>query len=149
MLWELKKFDELTVDELYSILELRSEVFIIEQNCVYQDVDGKDQAAWHVMGTEDSRLIAYTRILPPGAAYDDPSIGRVVTLPLKRRSGLGRQLMNISINECEKIFGKTPITLGAQSYLVHFYESLGFSSIGDEYLEDGIPHIKMTREASS
>lgn len=148
MLWRLKKFHELTVDELYNILQLRSEVFIIEQNCVYQDVDGKDQAAWHLMGIDDSQLIAYTRILSAGISYEDPSIGRVVTLPSKRRSGLGRELMHASIAECERLFGKTPITLSAQSYLVHFYESLGFSTVGDQYLEDGIPHIKMTRKAS-
>lgn len=148
MLWRLKRFHELTVDELYNILQLRSEVFIIEQNCVYQDVDGKDQAAWHLMGIDDSQLIAYTRILPAGISYEDPSIGRVVTLPSKRRSGLGRELMHASIAECERLFGKTPITLSAQSYLIHFYESLGFSTVGDQYLEDGIPHIKMTRKAS-
>ncbi len=148
MLWRLKKFHELTVDELYNILQLRSEVFIIEQNCVYQDVDGKDQAAWHLMGIDDSQLIAYTRILSAGISYEDPSIGRVVTLPSKRRSGLGRELMHASIAECERLFGKTPITLSAQSYLIHFYESLGFSTVGDQYLEDGIPHIKMTRKAS-
>jgi ElaA protein len=132
--WEIKKFNELTVNELYAILELRSEVFVVEQNCVYNDPDGKDQEAWHVMGIEDSTLIAYTRILPPGLSYTEPSIGRVVTLPLKRRSGLGRELMNVSITECEKLFGKTLITLGAQSYLIHLYESLGFSTIGDQYL---------------
>jgi ElaA protein len=147
--WKIKKFKELTVDELYAILQLRSEVFVVEQNCVYHDPDGKDQQAWHLMGIEDSTLIAYTRILPPGISYDDPSIGRVVTLSLKRRSGLGRELMKLSIIECEKLFGKTPITLSAQSYLIHFYESLGFSTIGDQYLEDGIPHIKMKRKAST
>lgn len=147
--WKLKKFHELTTDELYAILQLRSDVFIIEQNCIYQDVDGKDQAAWHLMGVETSELVAYTRILPPGISYPDPSIGRVVTVSSKRRSGLGRELMTVSIAECENLFGKTPITLGAQTYLVHFYESLGFSTIGDQYLEDGIPHIKMTRKASA
>ncbi len=148
MLWRLKRFHEMTVDELYNILQLRNEVFIIEQNCVYQDVDGKDQTAWHLMGIDDSQLIAYTRILPAGISYEDPSIGRVVTLPSKRRSGLGRELMHASIAECERLFGKTPITLSTQSYLIHFYESLGFSTVGDQYLEDGIPHIKMTRKAS-
>jgi ElaA protein len=147
--WKIKKFKELTIDELYAILQLRSEVFVVEQNCAYHDPDGKDQQAWHLMGIEDSTLIAYTRILPPGISYDDPSIGRVVTLSLKRRSGLGRELMKLSIIECEKLFGKTPITLSAQSYLIHFYESLGFSTIGDQYLEDGIPHIKMKRKAST
>jgi ElaA protein len=147
--WKLKKFDELSLQELYEILQLRSEVFILEQNCVYQDPDGKDQLAWHLMGIEENKLVAYTRILPAGVSYPDPAIGRVVTAPAQRRSGLGRELMRRSIEDCEKLFGKTSITLGAQLYLKNFYESLGFSTIGNEYIEDGIPHITMTRKASS
>jgi ElaA protein len=148
MEWVLKKFGELTLDELYSILELRSKVFIVEQNCIYNDPDGKDQVAWHLIGTEEDQLIAYSRILPPGIAYIDPAIGRVVTSPSKRKSGLGRELMNRSIKHCEDLFGKTSITLSAQAYLKKFYESLGFSAIGDEYLDDGIPHIKMSSKPS-
>ena len=147
--WKLKKFDELTIPELYAILQLRSEVFIVEQNCVYLDPDGKDQQAWHLIGTDDNLLIAYTRILAPGIAYPDPSIGRVVTLPSKRRLGLGKELMERSIEHCEQLFGRNPITLSAQVYLKKFYESLGFTGIGDEYLDDGIPHMKMTRKPSS
>ena len=147
--WEIKKFNELTVEELYSILQLRSEVFIVEQNCVYQDLDGKDRDAWHLMGKEDEKLIAYTRLFPAGIAYDEPSIGRVVTSPLKRKNGLGRELMKWSIGQCEKLFGKIPITIGAQLYLKKFYESLGFIVSGEEYIEDGIPHVTMTRKASS
>lgn len=148
MEWVLKKFGELTLDELYSILELRSKVFIVEQNCLYNDPDGKDQVAWHLIGTEEDQLIAYSRILPPGVVYTDPAIGRVVTSPLKRKSGLGRELMTRAIKHCEDLFGKTSITLSAQAYLKKFYESLGFSAIGDEYLDDGIPHIKMTSKPS-
>jgi len=148
MEWSLKKFHELTIDELYTILQLRSKVFIVEQNCIYNDVDGKDQLAWHLMGTEDGHLIAYTRILPPGVIYADPAIGRVVISPSKRSSGLGRDLMNLSIGHCEKLFGNTSITLSAQAYLKKFYESLDFFAIGEEYLDDGIPHIEMTRKAS-
>ena len=148
MEWILKKFDNLTVDELYAILQLRSEVFIVEQNCVYLDPDGKDQQAWHLIGTEKDIVIAYTRILAPGVSYTDPSIGRVVTSPSKRRSGLGRELMERSIEQCEKLFGKKSITLSAQVYLKKFYESLGFIGVGDEYLDDGIPHIKMSRKPS-
>jgi ElaA protein len=148
MEWALKKFGELTLDELYSILQLRSKVFIVEQNCIYNDPDGKDQVAWHLMGTEKDQLIAYSRILPPGVTYSDPAIGRVVTSPSKRKSGLGRELMNRSIKHCEHLFGKTSITLSAQAYLKKFYESLGFFAIGDEYLDDGIPHIKMTSKPS-
>ncbi|HET9434830.1 MAG TPA: GNAT family N-acetyltransferase, partial [Chitinophagaceae bacterium] len=94
------------------------------------------------------QLIAYSRILPPGVTYSDPAIGRVVTSPSKRKSGLGRELMNRSIKHCEDLFGKTSITLSAQAYLKKFYESLGFFAIGDEYLDDGIPHIKMTSKPS-
>lgn len=148
MEWSLKRFEELTLDELYAILQLRSRVFIVEQNCIYNDVDGKDQLAWHLMATEESNLIAYTRILPPGVVYSDPAIGRVVTSPLKRSAGLGRELMNRSIEHCENLFGTTSITLSAQAYLKKFYESLGFLTVGDEYLDDGIPHIEMTRKAS-
>ena len=148
MEWSLKKFHELTLDELYSVLQLRSKVFIVEQNCIYNDVDGKDQVAWHLIGTEEGNLIAYTRILPPGVVYADPAIGRVVTSTSKRSSGLGRELMNRSIEHCEKLFGNTSITLSAQAHLKKFYESLGFFVVGDEYLDDGIPHIEMTRKAS-
>ena len=146
--WMIKKFHELTVDELYAILQLRSEVFVIEQNCIYHDPDGKDQKAWHLMGIDDGMLAAYTRILPPGISYNDPSIGRVVTSPLKRKGGLGRELMMRSIEHCKELFGNTDITLGAQVYLKTFYESLGFIVSGKEYIEDGIPHITMTRKAT-
>ena len=146
--WEIKKFDELTVYELYAILQLRSEVFVVEQNCVYHDPDGKDQYAWHLMGIEDGNLIAYTRLFDAGITYNEPAIGRVVTSSLKRKGGLGRELMERSIEQCEKLFGKKSITLGAQLYLKKFYESLGFIVSGEEYIEDGIPHVTMTRKAS-
>ncbi|HET9744087.1 MAG TPA: GNAT family N-acetyltransferase [Chitinophagaceae bacterium] len=149
MEWMLKRFNELTVDQLYAILELRSEVFVVEQNCVYHDPDGKDQHAWHLMGFEADQLIAYTRIFAAGVPYPDPSIGRVVTSPLKRGSGLGRELMERSIKYCEKLFGKRSITLGAQLYLKKFYESLGFIVSGEEYIEDGIPHVTMTRKCTA
>jgi ElaA protein len=145
--WTIKKFDELTLDELYNILQLRNEVFIVEQNCVYKDLDEKDRSAWHLMAFEDDKLVAYTRILSPGVSYSDPAIGRVVTSQLKRRSGLGRELMKRSIEACEKLFGKISITLSAQVYLQSFYESFGFMIVGKEYLEDGIPHIKMSRNS--
>ena len=145
--WTIKRFDELTLDELYDILQLRNEVFIVEQNCVYKDLDGKDRSAWHLLAVEDGKLVAYTRILPPGVSYNDPAIGRVVTSPSKRRSGLGRELMKRSIEACEKLFGTTSITLSAQVYLKSFYESFGFIVMGEEYLEDGIPHIEMSRNS--
>ena len=145
--WTIKRFDELTLDELYNILQLRNEVFIVEQNCVYNDTDGKDRSAWHLMAVEDNILIAYTRILPPGVSYSDPAIGRVVTSSSKRRSGLGRELMKRSIETCEKFFGKISITLSAQVYLQSFYESFGFIVIGEEYLDDGILHVEMSRKS--
>ena len=147
MEWIIKKFYELTLDELYELLKLRSEVFIVEQNCVYHDPDGKDQLAWHLMAKDGDLILAYARIFPAGITYPEPSIGRVVTAPESRGSGLGRELMNQAIEYCEKLFGRTDITLGAQVYLKKFYESLGFSPFGDEYIEDGIPHIRMTRKA--
>ena len=149
MKWTLKKFNELTIDELYAILQLRSEVFVVEQNCVYHDPDGKDQFAWHLLGLEDDKLVAYARIFEAGVIYPDPSIGRVVTSPSKRGSGLGRELMKRSIEHCENLFGKTSVTLGAQMYLRKFYESLGFIVSGEEYVEDGIPHVTMSRKCTA
>jgi ElaA protein len=144
--WTIKRFDELTLDELYNLLQLRNEVFIVEQNCIYKDLDGKDRSTWHLMAIENDKLIAYTRILPPGVSYNDPAIGRVVTSPSKRRSGIGKELMKRSIEACEKLFGTISITLSAQVYLKSFYGSFGFIVVGEEYLEDGIPHIKMKRK---
>jgi ElaA protein len=144
--WLLKKFNELTPYQLYAILQLRNEVFVVEQNCVFQDADDKDQNAWHLMGFENSRLVAYTRLVPPGDIYEQPSIGRVVTSPKARKSGAGRELMIRSIDEVHQLFGTQPIKIGAQLYLKKFYESLGFAQTGDVYLEDGIEHIYMVRE---
>lgn len=146
MNWVLKKFDELTLHELYAILQLRNEVFVVEQNCVYPDIDDKDLPAWHLMCTDNNKLVAYTRILPPGISYTSPSIGRVVTSPSIRKTGIGRELMLRSIAATENLFGKLSITLSAQLYLLKFYESLGFVKTSETYLEDGIDHIKMKRE---
>lgn len=144
--WKLKAFDELTPYELYAILRLRTEVFIVEQNCPYQDEDDKDQKGWHLMGWQDDLLAGYTRLLPVGVAYDDmPSIGRVVTSPAVRGTGIGKELMQVSIEKCEELFGKRPIRIGAQQYLERFYRSLGFEQTSEMYLEDDIPHIKMVR----
>jgi len=145
MIWKLKKFNDLTPHELYAILQLRNEVFVVEQNCVYQDADNKDQESIHLMGWENDWLAAYTRILPPGLGYDLPSIGRVVTSPRIRKTGAGKIVMEKSIEAAESLFGKTPIRIGAQCYLKNFYEFLGFQQSSAEYLEDGIPHIEMTR----
>ena len=143
--WQLKKFDSLTVHELYAVLRLRTEVFVIEQSCIFQDMDNKDQACYHLMGLKNNMLAAYTRLVPPGISYTEPSIGRVVTSPAARGRGLGKLLMEKSIGEIFNLYGETPIRLGAQLYLKKFYESLGFRQCGGVYDEDGIDHIEMIR----
>jgi ElaA protein len=144
--WKLKKFDGLTVDELYAILRLRSEVFVVEQNCVFQDMDNKDQFSYHLMGWDEGVLVAYTRLIPPGISYAYASIGRVITAQATRGSGIGKQLMEKSIEEATRLFGKVPIKIGAQLYLREFYNSFGFKQSSDIYDEDGIDHIEMIRQ---
>lgn len=146
MTWLLKTFDSLTLQELYAILRLRTEVFVVEQNCVFQDMDNKDQQCYHLMGWKDGQLNAYTRLVPPGVSYKEPSIGRVVTSPVARGNGTGKLLMEKSIEEIIQLYGKTPIKIGAQLYLKKFYESLGFSQTSNKYDEDGIDHIEMNRQ---
>ena len=141
--WRLKKFDELNPAELYSILRLRNEVFVVEQNCVFQDADNKDHGSWHYMGFIDGDLAAYTRLVPPGYIYEESSIGRVVTSPCFRRTGIGKELMQGSIEKCYELFGTIPIRIGAQFYLKKFYSGFGFEQVSDIYLEDGIEHIYM------
>ena len=143
--WLLKKFGELTPYQLYAILQLRNEVFVVEQNCVFQDADDKDQSSWHLMGIQDHKLVAYTRLVPPGISYEEPSIGRVVTSPMVRGTGIGKVLMQLSIDECYRLFGKQAIKIGAQYYLKQFYGSLGFKQVSEIYLEDGIEHIYMVK----
>lgn len=142
-IWILKKFEELSVAELYEILKLRSEVFVVEQNCVFLDMDDKDQRSLHLMGLHENKLVAYTRLVPAGVSYEYPSIGRVVTSPTARQNGFGKLLMEKSIQECRNIFSNTTIKIGAQLYLKKFYESFGFIQSSDTYLEDGIEHIEM------
>jgi ElaA protein len=140
--WKCQTFDELTVDELYAILRLRSEVFVVEQNCVFLDMDNKDQRCMHVTGWQNNQLLGYTRLVPPGVAYSEPSIGRVLS-SISRRTGLGRELMIFSMRKSFEVFGENPIKIGAQLYLKKFYESLGFHQTSEVYLEDGIHHIEM------
>ncbi len=144
IIWKLKTFEELSGQEVYSILQLRMEVFVVEQQCVFQDADNKDQGSYHLCGYINNDLAAYTRLVPPGLIYAEPSIGRVVTSPKFRKKGLGVELMQQSIQHTKKLFGEKPIKIGAQLYLQRFYESLGFRRISDIYLEDGIEHIYMT-----
>ncbi|KQC30641.1 GNAT family N-acetyltransferase [Flagellimonas eckloniae] len=142
----VKTFEELSNLELYQILRLRSEVFVVEQDCVYQDLDNKDQKAIHVLGVKNNNVVAYTRIFKPGDYFDNASIGRVVVEKNERKYGYGKEIMTASLKEIGKSFPATPIELSAQIYLIKFYVALGFSSIGEEYLEDGIPHIRMVKE---
>lgn len=139
----IKMFDELNAAELYQLLKLRSEVFVVEQQCVYQDLDGKDLDSYHVMCFVDDELVGYTRILPPGISYNEASIGRVVISPNFRGLKLGRQLMENSIRSCKDIFETLAIRISAQTHLTKFYNSLGFIETGEPYIEDGIPHIEM------
>jgi ElaA protein len=143
MKWYSKKFDDLTPHELYAILQLRNEVFVVEQNCVFQDADNKDQYCHHLMGWQDNILVAYSRIVPPEISYSESSIGRIVTSPKARKNGIGRELVKHSIAELYLLFGKIPIKIGAQMYLQKFYESFGFNQTSAIYLEDDIPHIEM------
>ncbi|UOG73639.1 GNAT family N-acetyltransferase [Hymenobacter tibetensis] len=144
--WTTKPFEALTLSELYALLQLRSEVFVVEQTCAFQDIDGQDQAAYHVLGyTEAGELAAYSRLFDADICYPEASIGRVVVSPKFRRYGLGQHLLRESIAAVAELFGEQPIQIGAQLYLKKFYESFGFQELGDGYLEDGIPHIHMIR----
>lgn len=141
-------FNDLTLDQLYDLLRLRQEVFIVEQNCPYLDTDDKDQDSFHVLGLDQNQEIqAYTRLVPPGISYADySSIGRVLTSAKIRGKRQGAPLMQFSINECAKLWPSVSIKISAQMYIVQFYNNLGFKEVGDEYLEDDIPHIAMIRD---
>lgn len=139
----LKEFSSLSVTELFEIYKLRSEVFIVEQNCAYQDVDDKDLSAAHLMLWAEKQLIAYCRILPPGVSYKEPSIGRVTLNAHFRKNGMGKELMKKAIKETLKAFNNQQIVISAQTYLLKFYSDLGFKAEGETYFEDNIPHIKM------
>lgn len=142
---KIKKLHELTALQLYDILQLRSEVFVVEQDCVYQDLDGKDHKALHVIGFKDHKVVAYTRIFKSGDYFDKASIGRVVVKDSERKFGYGVDIMQASIAAIESHFKENSIHLSAQCYLKKFYNSLGFMETGKEYLEDGIPHIGMVK----
>jgi ElaA protein len=142
----IKNFLELNTTELYEILQLRSEVFVVEQDCVYQDIDFKDQKALHVFGYKNNKIVAYTRIFKSGDYFDNASIGRVLVVASERKYGFGHDLMKASITAINAHFKVTKITISAQKYLKKFYELHQFTQVGEEYLEDGIPHIRMDRD---
>ena len=145
MIFNIKRFNELSTHELYVILQLRSEVFVVEQDCVYQDLDNKDQDAFHVLGVLDNEIVAYARIFKPGDYFLESSIGRIVVKKEFRKFKYGYKLVENSIQFIENNLQQNTILISAQSYLTKFYNSLGFIRVGEEYLEDGIPHIKMLK----
>ncbi|CAN5523323.1 GNAT family N-acetyltransferase [soil metagenome] len=142
--WEIKKFEELNTIELYRIMQLRLAVFSVEQNCAYQDADGKDLHCFHLMGIDqDGDIIAYSRIVPAGISFSEVSIGRVISSAKARGTGSGKELMKKSVEFIQQKYGKVPIRIGAQCYLIKFYSGFGFEISGEEYLEDNIPHVEM------
>lgn len=142
----IKAFDQFTVYELYEVLKLRSEVFVVEQNCVFLDQDDKDQNCYHLMLYSDDQLVGYSRLVPAGISFTEMAIGRVVTSPSARGKGLGRKVMELAIEYCYELFGAGDIRLGAQTYALGFYSSLGFVADGETYDEDGIEHLEMVRK---
>lgn len=145
--WSCLRFNCLSTENLYQILQLRAEIFIVEQDCVYQDVDGFDRGGLHVMGRlpngDDSPLVCYARLLPPGAKYVGASIGRVATKKMARGSGIGKALISKSLKTCRENWPDSAITISAQQYLHKFYTGFGFETESESYDEDGIPHIRM------
>ncbi|CAN5400724.1 GNAT family N-acetyltransferase [soil metagenome] len=155
MLWHCLPFEQLSTAQLYQIVALREAVFVVEQNCAYLDADGKDPKCYHVWadtsitlsmtGLSVTPILAYARIVKPGVSYPEVSIGRVVTSADVRRTGLGRELMRVTIDCVYDIYGEVPIRISAQTYLEGFYQSLGFQTVTDGYLEDDIPHVGMLK----
>lgn len=143
--WKIKSFENLSVHELYDILRLRSEIFVVEQNCVYLDLDGKDKKGLHLLGEYEGKIVAYSRLFEPGISFEYASIGRVVVDARYRDRKWGHELMREAIASIQSHFGEIKITIGAQLYLKKFYESHGFVQTSDMYLEDDIPHIEMKR----
>jgi|TARA_B110000971_G_scaffold182547_1_gene189700 ElaA protein len=139
----VKNFNELSINELYDLLQLRSEVFVVEQNCVYQDIDGKDQKSLHVIGKKNNKIVAYTRLFKPGDYFKESSIGRVVVNDKSRHLNYGSLIMDASITAIKNKFKTKEIKISAQLYLEKFYNKFGFKSKGKSYLEDGIPHVEM------
>lgn len=146
MNFQLKSFDELSGKEVYEVLKSRNEVFVLEQQCIYQDCDNKDKNAYHLLVEEDGEIIAYLRILKKGIAYNEVSIGRVLVKKEYRRKGLARQIMLKAIDFIDKELNEKSIRISAQQYLIDFYGSLGFKVVSDMYIEDSLPHQEMLYE---
>ncbi len=149
IVWTCLPFEALGVHRLYALMRLRVEVFIVEQNCPYPDLDGRDglRDVWHLLGESEGRLLAYARLLPPAAAFETPAIGRVIVHQDARGSGLAHALMHEATSRCQALWPAQAITLGAQSHLQRYYAAHGFEVCSEEYLEDGIPHVDMRRPA--
>lgn len=143
--WQWKRFDDLTADEVYTILCVRQQVFVLEQECLYLDADGKDRQSFHLMGFDGDELVAYARVLDAGVSYAEVSMGRILTTDKVRGKGAGIELMEVGLARIEAHYGKVPVRISAQTYLLDFYEKFGFRSTGKEYLEDEIPHTEMLR----
>ena len=141
--WHFAPFGKLTPRQIHDMYRLRVDVFVVEQNCVFQDVDGVDPKCWHLLGYDGEALVAYCRILPAGVKFPEPSIGRVITARLVRRTGMGRMLMAEAMKRARGLFGDRQIRIGAQAHLERFYNEFGFTKVGQPYDEDGILHIEM------
>lgn len=146
IIWKIKTFDEFTVPELYAVLKARIDVFVIEQNCPYPDLDNYDQKAVHIWAEENGNVLAYCRIFDKGIKYDETSIGRVLTTELARGKSLGKLLIKYAVETIENRFYTSEIRISAQDYLLKFYGDFGFEDTGKKYLEDDIPHTEMIRK---
>jgi ElaA protein len=144
--WSWKSFSELSALDIYNIIAVREEVFIVEQGLNYVDCDGLDLDAFHLVGQRDEKVVAYLRAFPPGIKYSESSLGRVLCKKQVRGEGLGKELIQIGLDYMFKTFGPVPVKISAQSYLQKFYEDFGFEIVGEEYLEEGIPHLKMVKK---
>jgi len=157
--WRFARFDELSPREIHELYRLRAAVFVVEQACAFQDLDGADPESWHLLGYQsapsplgegrgEGPLLAYARLVPPGVKYEEPSIGRIVTAQSARRTGLGRTLVHEALARAEQLWPGKPIRIGAQQRLERFYREFGFVTASAPYDEDGIPHVEMLRPAA-
>lgn len=143
MEWKIKKYEDLTIDELYNILKVRNEVFVVEQNCPYQDCDEKDKRSYHLFLEDNGEIIAYSRIIEKGVSYDEVSIGRFLVQKKHRRMGFAREMLSKAIKFVEESLNENAIRISGQVYIKEFYKSFGFKEVSDVYLEDNIPHVEM------
>lgn len=145
MKWLCLKFSELSTIQLYQLLKLRVDVFVVEQNCAYPELDDKDHHSevYHLLGYQDNHLVACARLLAPGISYPQVSLGRIATSQAHRKQGLGKQLLSTALQQCEVYWPQSDIQIGAQVYLIHFYQSFGFKRHSPDYLEDDIAHLDM------